>query len=198
MLDAIKYSQKNFDRFSLQKYGDLNIFREPVQLISANESKHLSYNDEAIKELRKIEHHVNVVAVVGKYRTGKSLLLNRLAEINGGTCLLLWHYKRHTIYAMLEVYWRIGWIVLIFICDSKHERKESSEKLILLPNWIKFVSPDWYKLSIVLDNAQESLDFEEEQLSAFKINTHYSHRPKRILFLETDKSFMSTLLTIVI
>ena len=55
-----------------------------MQLIFADETKRLRFNDEAIAELQKVDHDVNVVAVVGLYRTGKSLLLNRLAGENNG------------------------------------------------------------------------------------------------------------------
>lgn len=47
-------------------------------------SERLHYKEEAIAELLKVDHKVNVVAVVGLYRTGKSYLLNRLAGVNKG------------------------------------------------------------------------------------------------------------------
>ena len=56
-----------------------------MQLIEADETKHLNFNEKAISDLMKIKHPVNVVSVVGKYRTGKSLLLNRLAGVKKGT-----------------------------------------------------------------------------------------------------------------
>ena len=55
-----------------------------MQLIFADETKRIRFNDEAIAELQQVDHDVNVVAVVGLYRTGKSLLLNRLAGVNNG------------------------------------------------------------------------------------------------------------------
>ena len=55
-----------------------------MQLIFADETKCLRVNDEVIAELQKVDHDVNVVAVVGLYRTGKSLLLNRLAGVKDG------------------------------------------------------------------------------------------------------------------
>ena len=70
--------------YRFKKYDTLKIFKEPVQLISADETKRIRFNDAAIVELQKVDHDVNVVAVVGLYRTGKSLLLNRLAGINNG------------------------------------------------------------------------------------------------------------------
>ena len=62
----------------------MNIFKEPVQLIFEDETKRLRLNDEVIADLQKVDHEVNVVAVVGLYRTGKSLLLNRLAGVKDG------------------------------------------------------------------------------------------------------------------
>ena len=58
-----------------------------MQLIFADETKSIRFNDEVIAELQKVDHDVNVVAVVGLYRTGKSLLLNRLAGVNDGNDL---------------------------------------------------------------------------------------------------------------
>ena len=70
------------DVFRFKKYEALKIFNEPVQLITADETKRIRFNDAAIAELHTVDHNVNVVAVVGVYRTGKSLLLNRLAGVN--------------------------------------------------------------------------------------------------------------------
>lgn len=67
-----------------RKYKSLKIFKTPVQLISSDGTERLHYNEEAVAELLKVNHKVNVVAVVGLYRTGKSLLLNRLAGVNKG------------------------------------------------------------------------------------------------------------------
>ena len=55
-----------------------------MQLIFVDETKRIRFNDEAVAELQNVDHDVNVVAVVGLYRTGKSLLLNRLAKVNNG------------------------------------------------------------------------------------------------------------------
>ena len=75
--------------FRFKKYEFLKIFNEPVQLISAGETKRIRFNDAAIAELQKVDHDVNVVAVVGLYRTGKSLLLNRLAEADNGNFIVV-------------------------------------------------------------------------------------------------------------
>uniref|UniRef100_A0AC11DTR3 Uncharacterized protein n=1 Tax=Ovis aries TaxID=9940 RepID=A0AC11DTR3_SHEEP len=55
----------------------------PISLVE-NDNAQLSVNQEAIETLEKISHPVVVVAIVGLYRTGKSYLMNRLAEQNHG------------------------------------------------------------------------------------------------------------------
>ena len=73
---------ETFYRF--QKYDSLKIFKSPVQLISVDETKRLHFNEDVIAELQKVDHDVNVIAVVGLYRSGKSTLLNRLAAVKNG------------------------------------------------------------------------------------------------------------------
>ncbi|KAG9468409.1 hypothetical protein GDO78_022794, partial [Eleutherodactylus coqui] len=55
----------------------------PVCLIE-NDGSNLVVNEEAKKFLAGISEPVIVVAIVGKYRTGKSFLMNRLAGSNSG------------------------------------------------------------------------------------------------------------------
>ncbi|XP_073426786.1 guanylate-binding protein 6-like [Dendrobates tinctorius] len=55
----------------------------PVCLIE-NEGSNLVVNKEAVDILQQISDPAIVVAIVGKYRTGKSFLMNRLAGCNGG------------------------------------------------------------------------------------------------------------------
>lgn len=61
--------------------------RKPMQLISfdANKRTHnrnagLQVTPEAVAWLTSVsqEHHIGVITVVGKYRTGKSYILNRV------------------------------------------------------------------------------------------------------------------------
>ncbi|OCT73241.1 hypothetical protein XELAEV_18036221mg [Xenopus laevis] len=52
---------------------------EPMYLIENKEGKELTVNQEALQILLKITQPVVVVAIVGKYRTGKSYLMNKLA-----------------------------------------------------------------------------------------------------------------------
>ena len=58
----------------------------PICLVE-NHNDQLSVNQTAIEILDNISQPVVVVAIVGLYRTGKSYLMNRLAEQNHGE----WH-----------------------------------------------------------------------------------------------------------
>ncbi|XP_060551714.1 guanylate-binding protein 1-like [Ruditapes philippinarum] len=75
---------------------DLEIFQHPMCLIGAVYVKnqkgqvtktHLEIQEEALDQISKIDLPIVVVAVVGLYRTGKSYLMNRLAESNTGFAL---------------------------------------------------------------------------------------------------------------
>ncbi|XP_041425598.1 guanylate-binding protein 1-like [Xenopus laevis] len=57
---------------------------EPMCLIENQESKGLTVNQEALQILLGITQPVVVVAIVGKYRTGKSYLMNKLAGGKNG------------------------------------------------------------------------------------------------------------------
>uniref|UniRef100_A0A8C9UB46 GB1/RHD3-type G domain-containing protein n=1 Tax=Scleropages formosus TaxID=113540 RepID=A0A8C9UB46_SCLFO len=56
----------------------------PICLIENTEENKLKTNQEALEILSSITQPVVVVSIVGKYRTGKSYLMNRLAESNSG------------------------------------------------------------------------------------------------------------------
>ncbi|KAG7458963.1 hypothetical protein MATL_G00226210 [Megalops atlanticus] len=58
--------------------------KEPLSLIECTTNNKLMVNQEALKILSSIEQPVVVVSIVGKYRTGKSYLMNRLAGKNKG------------------------------------------------------------------------------------------------------------------
>ncbi|XP_033014175.1 guanylate-binding protein 1-like isoform X1 [Lacerta agilis] len=60
---------------------------EPVCLIENNPNEQLRVNQEALKILQSIQQPVVVVAIVGLYRTGKSYLMNKLAEKKKGFSL---------------------------------------------------------------------------------------------------------------
>uniref|UniRef100_A0A8C5Q3R0 GB1/RHD3-type G domain-containing protein n=1 Tax=Leptobrachium leishanense TaxID=445787 RepID=A0A8C5Q3R0_9ANUR len=57
---------------------------DPVCLIENDETNQLSINMEALQILTSITEPLVVVAIVGKYRTGKSYLMNNLAGCNKG------------------------------------------------------------------------------------------------------------------
>ena len=63
---------------------NLKIFHESVCLISTNRNLTLKIEEDAVRELESIDKEVNVVAITGLYRTGKSVLLNQLARRNDG------------------------------------------------------------------------------------------------------------------
>ncbi|XP_045197030.2 guanylate-binding protein 1-like isoform X2 [Mercenaria mercenaria] len=68
----------------LSKYGGLKVFRSPLCLIKNDKNGQLSLEMEVIEEISKIEETVNVKAIAGPYRSGKSYLLNRLANAEKG------------------------------------------------------------------------------------------------------------------
>jgi GTP1/Obg family GTP-binding protein len=59
------------------------IFEKPMCLISSDNGR-LEVVDDTVRALEKIEMPLNVVAIAGLYRTGKSYLMNRLAGRNSG------------------------------------------------------------------------------------------------------------------
>ena len=58
----------------------------PKVLVRSFTTKGFKVTDEAVEFLSSIKERVGVIAVAGKYRTGKSFLLNRviLNKLNGG------------------------------------------------------------------------------------------------------------------
>ena len=57
-----------------------NIFKSPQCLIDTNtETGRMEVQQGALEEISKIEQQLNVMAITGLYRTGKSYLLTRLA-----------------------------------------------------------------------------------------------------------------------
>ena len=56
---------------------------DPIYLVENRKNK-LSVNPKALKILDQISQPLVVVAIAGLYRTGKSYLMNRLAEQNHG------------------------------------------------------------------------------------------------------------------
>ena len=61
----------------------MTVFDGPKCLIEAI-GNDFRFNAETLEELKKIDKTLNVVSIVGLYRTGKSYLLTRLAEKDKG------------------------------------------------------------------------------------------------------------------
>ncbi|MBN3299714.1 GBP1 protein, partial [Amia calva] len=61
--------------------------KKPICLIANTVDNILQCNPEALEILRSISQPVVVVAVVGRYRTGKSFLMNQLAGHKSGFSL---------------------------------------------------------------------------------------------------------------
>ncbi|KAE8594152.1 hypothetical protein XENTR_v10019466 [Xenopus tropicalis] len=79
-------AQDKYTFYSLHRRQELNPARmetfpmgEPMCLIENKEGEELTVNQEALEILLEITQPVVVVAIVGKYRTGKSYLMNILA-----------------------------------------------------------------------------------------------------------------------
>uniref|UniRef100_A0A8C5WHS2 GB1/RHD3-type G domain-containing protein n=1 Tax=Leptobrachium leishanense TaxID=445787 RepID=A0A8C5WHS2_9ANUR len=69
------------------------LMSEPVCLIENDETNQLVINKEALQILTSITEPLVVVAIVGKYRTGKSYLMNNLAGRKKGESHLHKLYK---------------------------------------------------------------------------------------------------------
>ncbi|XP_053376380.1 guanylate-binding protein 1-like isoform X2 [Mercenaria mercenaria] len=94
-----RYSQKYDDELRLRieevsirkssgwNPNDLEVFRRPLCLISADASNVLKLEMGTIEQIEKIDWPLVIVSVVGLYRTGKSYLMNRLAESTKGFAL---------------------------------------------------------------------------------------------------------------
>uniref|UniRef100_A0A8C5RAJ1 GB1/RHD3-type G domain-containing protein n=1 Tax=Leptobrachium leishanense TaxID=445787 RepID=A0A8C5RAJ1_9ANUR len=68
----------------MRKMSRKALMSDPVCLIENDKTNQLSINKEALQILTSITEPLVVVAIVGKYRTGKSYLMNNLAGCNKG------------------------------------------------------------------------------------------------------------------
>ncbi|XP_052771549.1 guanylate-binding protein 3-like isoform X2 [Mya arenaria] len=66
---------------------NLEVFKKPMCLISTEGENILKVEEETLKQIEKIDLPCCVVVVAGLYRTGKSYLMNRLAEAHSGFAL---------------------------------------------------------------------------------------------------------------
>ncbi|KAL3871943.1 hypothetical protein ACJMK2_039915 [Sinanodonta woodiana] len=65
-------------------YESYQVFQEPLCLIDSDKDGKLMVVDDVLNQISQIPKQLNVVAIAGLYRTGKSYLLNRLAQVNKG------------------------------------------------------------------------------------------------------------------
>ncbi|XP_053397575.1 guanylate-binding protein 2-like [Mercenaria mercenaria] len=69
-----------------KNWESLAIFEKPMELITAKDGN-FEIVEDTVRDLEKIESPLNVVAIAGLYRTGKSYLMNRLAGKTNGFIL---------------------------------------------------------------------------------------------------------------
>ncbi|KAL3871960.1 hypothetical protein ACJMK2_039932, partial [Sinanodonta woodiana] len=67
---------------SVMAYESCQVFQEPLCLIDSDKDGKLIVVDDVLNQISQIPKQLNVVAIAGLYRTGKSYLLNRLAQVN--------------------------------------------------------------------------------------------------------------------
>jgi predicted AAA+ superfamily ATPase len=78
------------------KYGNLSVFKQPMCLIRNDGNETLALVEDVLQEISTIDNTVNVIAIAGPYRTGKSYLLNKLAGRKQGKKSLLANFTVHT------------------------------------------------------------------------------------------------------
>ena len=66
----------------------LQIFVTPQCLVESTRDGKLAVNQTVLQELKKLDEHVVVVVIAGPYRTGKSYLMNRLADLRTGPIII--------------------------------------------------------------------------------------------------------------
>lgn len=85
---VITRSKEDSQKLSLsERFGGLPVFRVPQQLVYTNKDNKLVLNDQVIDQISTLEVPLNIVAICGLYRSGKSYLMNRLANERTGFTL---------------------------------------------------------------------------------------------------------------
>ncbi|XP_052760026.1 guanylate-binding protein 1-like [Mya arenaria] len=64
-----------------------SVFKKPQCLITAREKNILAVCDDVLEEISRIDKPCVIVAIAGLYRTGKSYLMNQLADAQKGFAL---------------------------------------------------------------------------------------------------------------
>lgn len=54
---------------------------EPLQLVKINDNMSMSVVPETIEKLLEYDGNIGIVSIIGKYRTGKSFLINTIIGI---------------------------------------------------------------------------------------------------------------------
>jgi predicted AAA+ superfamily ATPase len=60
------------------------VFQEPLCLIKNEADGSFSIEEDVLNQISQIDRTVNVIAIAGPYRSGKSYLMNRLARNKHG------------------------------------------------------------------------------------------------------------------
>ncbi|XP_060586555.1 guanylate-binding protein 1-like [Ruditapes philippinarum] len=88
IFDDVVITPTPSDKFSLtERFGRLEVFKKPVLFIYSDSDNNLKISEDVMAQISSIDVTLNVVAVCGLYRTGKSYLMNRLAKERKGFSL---------------------------------------------------------------------------------------------------------------
>ncbi|XP_053388180.1 guanylate-binding protein 3-like [Mercenaria mercenaria] len=68
-------------------HHEMDVFKRPMCLISTGTKNVLSIEEDVLGQISRIDWPLVIISVVGLYRTGKSYLMNRLAQANEGFAL---------------------------------------------------------------------------------------------------------------
>ncbi|XP_053390814.1 guanylate-binding protein 1-like [Mercenaria mercenaria] len=68
-------------------HKEMDVFKRPMCLISTEKENVLSIEEDVLEQISRIDCPLVIIAIVGLYRTGKSYLMNRLAQADEGFAL---------------------------------------------------------------------------------------------------------------
>lgn len=88
IFDDVVLTPTTSDNCSLtERFGRLEVFKKPMLFIYSDSDNNLKISEDVMAQISSIDVTLNVVAVCGLYRTGKSYLMNRLANERKGFSL---------------------------------------------------------------------------------------------------------------
>ncbi|XP_060586542.1 guanylate-binding protein 1-like [Ruditapes philippinarum] len=88
IFDDVVITPTPSDNCSLtERFGRLEVFKKPLLFIYSDRDNNLKISENVMAQISSIDVTLNVVAVCGLYRTGKSYLMNRLANERKGFAL---------------------------------------------------------------------------------------------------------------